>query len=75
MPMLTAQPTRRASRATPLRHRAQFPALPCFSPAFAAAALDTPAFAPTDATHDFLVPNPRPDLTLDARTLRMLETK
>lgn len=25
-----------------------------------------------EATHDFLVPNPRPDLTTDAVTLRML---
>lgn len=25
------------------------------------------------ATHDFLVPNPRPDLTSDLQTLRMLE--
>ena len=27
------------------------------------------------ATHDFLVPNPRPDLTFDPRTLRMIEVR
>lgn len=27
------------------------------------------------ATHDFLVPNPRPDLILDHRTLRMIEVQ
>lgn len=27
---------------------------------------------PREAMHDFLVPNPRPDLTMDATTLRML---
>jgi hypothetical protein len=35
----------------------------------------TPQRAPMprrDATHDFLVPNPRPDLTTDPATLRML---
>lgn len=26
----------------------------------------------TEATHDLLVPNPRPDLTFDPNTLRML---
>ncbi len=26
-------------------------------------------------THDFLVPNPRPDLIFDQRTLRMIETR
>jgi hypothetical protein len=74
MPTLTAQLPRRAPRAALLRHRAPFPALIGFAPAPAAAALDRPAFAPSCATHDFLVPNPRPDLTLDAPTLRMLET-
>jgi len=28
---------------------------------------------PATAGHDFLVPNPRPDLTLDLNLLRMLE--
>ena len=28
---------------------------------------------PSSAAHDFLVPNPRPDLTLDPHTLRMLD--
>lgn len=27
------------------------------------------------ATHDFLVPNPRPDLIFDRRTLRMIEVR
>jgi hypothetical protein len=27
------------------------------------------------ATHDFLVPNPRPDLIFDQRTLRMIEVR
>lgn len=31
------------------------------------------ASRPALAGHDFLVPNPRPDLTLDPNTLRMLE--
>lgn len=30
------------------------------------------AFVAYEADHDFLVPNPRPDLTIDAHTLRML---
>lgn len=28
---------------------------------------------PSHAAHDFLVPNPRPDLTLGTHTLRMIE--
>lgn len=32
-----------------------------------------PALRPTTAAHDFLVPNPRPDLTMELATLRMLE--
>ena len=28
---------------------------------------------PTGTAHDFLLPNPRPDLTLDLQTLRMIE--
>lgn len=31
------------------------------------------AIRPALAGHDFLVPNPRPDLVLDPNTLRMLE--
>ncbi|MEN9633979.1 MAG: hypothetical protein RL077_2383 [Verrucomicrobiota bacterium] len=29
----------------------------------------------TPITHDFLVPNPRPDLVFDAHTLRMIATR
>ena len=43
---------------------------------------DLPAIAPPargahlcDAEHDFLVPNPRPDLTLDPETLAMVATR
>jgi hypothetical protein len=46
-----------------LRHRAQFPSLRPPQP--------KPIIA-SDATHDFLVPNPRPDLTFDPTTLKML---
>lgn len=31
------------------------------------------ALRPARAGHDFLVPNPRPDLITDANTLRMIE--
>lgn len=48
-----------------LRHRAEFPALWHTSP----------PLVPSQAAHDFLVPNPRPDLTLDPHTLRMLEAR
>ena len=36
-----------------------------------------PATIPTPAhpTHDFLVPNPRPDLIFDRQTLRMIEVR
>ncbi len=30
---------------------------------------------PSRAAHDFLVPNPRPDLTLDPHLLRMIEVR
>jgi hypothetical protein len=45
----------------PLRTRAALPALRGTWP------------RPRPAAHDFLVPNPRPDLTTDLNTLRMLE--
>ena len=32
-----------------------------------------PRPCPVSAAHDFLVPNPRPDLTTDPQTLRMIE--
>ena len=47
----------------PPRFRAELPAVrlsPCH-------------LRPAAAQHDFLVPNPRPDLTIDPRTLRMIE--
>ncbi len=50
-------------RATPLRLRAQLPAL----------ATTHPPPRPARPAHDFLVPNPRPDLTTDAHLLLMLE--
>lgn len=58
-------PLRPAPRAPRLRRRAELPAL----------AAPAPALAPCSAAHDFLVPNPRPDLTLDPQTLRMLEAR
>lgn len=55
------QPGHRAAR--PLRLRLDAPqAFPVL-----------PALRPTTADHDFLVPNPRPDLTLGITMLRMLE--
>ena len=48
---------------TPLRCRAQLAAL---TPT-------RPPPRPARTAHDFLVPNPRPDLTTDPHTLRMLE--
>lgn len=66
MPTATApQLTRRAPRGERLRRRADWP------PAMPASR----AYVPCHATHDFLVPNPRPDLTLDPHTLRMLEVE
>jgi hypothetical protein len=47
----------------PLRFRAQLPALAGWPP----------PPKPQRAAHDFLVPNPRPDLTTDLHTLRMIE--
>ena len=46
----------------PFRFRAELPAITAPYP---------PAWMST-ATHDFLVPNPRPDLITDPQTLRML---
>lgn len=61
----TAQPAHRLwRRPQGLRRRTELPAL---------AALAQPAFT-SAAAHDFLVPNPRPDLTFDPNTLRMLES-
>lgn len=52
-----------STAAKPLRQRAKpAPARPLFQ-----------ALHPTRADHDFLVPNPRPDLTMDLHTLQMLE--
>jgi hypothetical protein len=62
-PTLRLQSRPRHIDTAPLRLRAELPALrpaPC-------------ALRPAQAAHDFLVPNPRPDLTLDALTLRMIE--
>jgi hypothetical protein len=51
-------------RPFPLRHRAELPALPAAARVFTC-----------HAEHDFLVPNPRPDLVLDPQTLRMIEVR
>lgn len=50
MPTLRNTLTRRPPRGQPIRFRAQLPAV---APA---------TLPPREATHDFLVPNPRPDL-------------
>ncbi len=47
----------------PLRHRAELPV--------ARGAWPRPR--PPVTVHDFLLPNPRPDLTTDLTTLRMIE--
>lgn len=68
-PPTTARPLRRRTgptavfRDATLRLRAELPAVaaPC------------PPLQPTNVRHDFLVPNPRPDLTTDVHTLRMIE--
>ena len=60
---LRPQPRPRRTTAEPLRSRAELPAI---------WHLPNP-LRPAQATHDFLVPNPRPDLTTDLRTLRMIE--
>lgn len=62
-PMLTTHPRNRYLDAQPLRFRAELPTL------------RTPAGAFTSsATHDFLVPNPRPDLTGEADGVRMTQS-
>jgi hypothetical protein len=58
-------PAAQAPRPAPLRLRAQLPAL--------THAPTRPPPRPARAAHDFLVPNPRPDLTTDAHLLLMLE--
>lgn len=62
----TALPPRRPPGfrpAHPLRLRAELPAI----------GTRPRVIVPATAGHDFLVPNPRPDLTMDLNTLRMLE--
>ncbi len=62
----TAPQLRRARpRAERLRQRADLPALPPASRLVVA----------SSAEHDFLVSNPRPDLTFDPQTLRMIEVR
>jgi hypothetical protein len=48
--------------------------LPDRAAPLAAAGLPRPAL-PSMAHHDFLVPNPRPDLTLGLQTLRMIQAR
>ena len=62
-PPTRLNPRRPYTDAAPLRFRAELPAVN--APTRRAAA---PA-----AEHDFLVPNPRPDLSTDPATLRMIE--
>ena len=61
--LLELPPAPTDRRAAPLRLRAQLPTL----------AATHPPPRPARAAHDFLVPNPRPDLTPDAHLLLMLE--
>jgi hypothetical protein len=49
----------------PLRHRAIEPAI----------RTNARVLFTVSAAHDFLVANPRPDLTTDLRTLRMIEVR
>lgn len=62
-PTLRLHPRPRRTPADPLRSRAESPAI-WHHPN---------PLRPAQAGHDFLVPNPRPDLTTDLRTLRMIE--
>ncbi len=62
-PTALLKPRLRRTPAKPLHLRAELPAI-----WHAASPL-----RPATAAHDFLVPNPRPDLTTDLRTLRMIE--
>ena len=61
----TARPNPRSrhSDMEPLRFRAELPTV----------SMHRHPLIPLGATHDFLVPNPRPDLTLDLHFLRMIE--
>jgi hypothetical protein len=66
MKMPTAHPDPRRFTMTdtkPLRFRAELPAV--IAPAHPA--------LPATAAHDFLVPNPRPDLVSDVFLLRLIE--
>ncbi|MEO5958643.1 MAG: hypothetical protein ABIZ49_12445 [Opitutaceae bacterium] len=62
MPAIRPSLLRRLRPAQPTRLRAQLPALRAMPPPPA-----TPSYAPT---HDFLVPNPRPDLASVAWSAR-----
>jgi hypothetical protein len=61
--------------APPDLRRIGFAEAPPLRPRAAAPALARPLLAlhAAHAAHDFLVANPRPDLVLDVRTLRMIE--
>jgi hypothetical protein len=61
-----ARPTRQRR---PLGNRDRFPSSTAL-PAFIA---PIPPTCVCYATHDFLVPNPRPDLTMDPQTLRTID--
>ena len=59
--------------ARPLRHR---PIKARLEPIWLRAEFPPAAMPPAvHATHDFLVPNPRPDLIFDRQTLRMIEVR
>lgn len=68
-PPTIARPNRRRPgptavfRDSSLRSRAELPAVTA----------PIRPLQPTTARHDFLVPNPRPDLAIDLTTLRMIE--
>ena len=56
-----------------LRHRLAKARL---EPSWLRAELPPVTIAPgANATHDFLVPNPRPDLIFDRQTLRMIDVR
>ena len=57
----------------PIRTR---PTKPRLEPIWIRAEPSPVSFTPSlIATHDFLVPNPRPDLIFDRHTLRMIEVR
>jgi hypothetical protein len=59
--------------ARPLRHR---PTKARLEPIWIRADFQPATMPPAaHATHDFLVPNPRPDLIFDRHTLRMIEVR